>query len=1707
MNGELTSGGQAVTVTVDGDSYIGTRADGSVVFTLEINDDGTYEFEALLPLDHGDQNDPDDRIELTFGVVVTDFDGDMAMTNITIRFDDDGLAVEVPEGTVDETDLGGDGATSTSGDITVDFGADGGRVEANGDFDSSGSRTDNTLTSNGVPVVVTQVGDVYTGTANGEVIFTMTINVDTLDYDFVLLGTLDHADGNNPNDIITLSFGVDAVGSDGTRQDATINIRVLDDAPIANDDGGQTASPDEVVVGNVTDNDTVGEDGNENPVISVRFDGQDFPVAPGQTTSVVGQFGTLVIDAQGEYSYTPLGNVEGTDQFQYTIQDGDGDTDTATAFLSLSVDGVPDVPNGPIATIDETDFDNGGNTVSGEFDVDFGLDGPSTTDPFAPSGADGFSFGGSTGDTLTSWGREVSVGVEADSYVGRTDDGTVVFELSINDDGTYEFTAFETLDHADSNNPNDRIELNFDVTVTDFDGDQATTEVTVNFDDDGPTVTGRAGGVNEQNLADGPLVVNRDLTIDFGEDGPAADSPVSPTGQFFARFEVGGQDQDLTSGGDLVNVTATDNGYVGVAGGRTVFTITINDAGESVYTQLEPIDHPRQGEPGSDRIWIGFEFSATDHDGDQAVGRITFDIQDGLPTAVDDGNQATEGDAITGNIFANDEIGPDGNDNPVTLVRLNGEDFTVSSTGNTTIDGQFGVLVINAQGTYTYTPNAGVEGVDNFTYAITDGDGDTDTATFSFTVSNDDVPVITIDGMNMVDETDLGDGVLRIDSRVDVDFGGDNPGVVSIGDAAAFTVSGSNAGALTSGGEVVTVAANGTSFVGALGDGTVVFTLNVAADGNYWYRQFEPLDHADGTDPNDQLNLNFQIQATDADGDVATSVLSIGVKDDGPTVTGRAGGVNEQNLADGPLVVNRDLTIDFGEDGPAADSPVSPTGQFFARFEVGGQDQDLTSGGDLVNVTATDNGYVGVAGGRTVFTITINDAGESVYTQLEPIDHPRQGEPGSDRIWIGFEFSATDHDGDQAVGRITFDIQDGLPTAVDDGNQATEGDAITGNIFANDEIGPDGNDNPVTLVRLNGEDFTVSSTGNTTIDGQFGVLVINAQGTYTYTPNAGVEGVDNFTYAITDGDGDTDTATFSFTVSQPIPEPIQVDVSVDDVWIFEDGEAFVPVQATYEGGDGNELVTLTLTGVEADWGFVGQGWTANADGSFQIVLPAGTNSFDGGFTLSPPADSDVDLTGLEVTSSVFDPDTGTTVQGDDTFDALVDAVVDPLNVNVRGDGVFDVSFGASDRGLNTFTLDSIYLNTQDNSETISFAFINLNSTVFDGHSRAEGVTPFEAGWRVTNPGAIETASGVYRIPIDLQQTDFVLQITVDGNNRELPTHRDLTVPILTHFYSGEYNPSDAEKPGDEFPNNVVVTSVTQTARTFITPLVLDLDGDGIELTSIEDGTLFDLNNDGILDRTGFVAADDGLLALDRDGDGIINNQSELFGNSDMAEDGFARLAELDSNEDGIFDAQDNLFDDVVIFQDLNQNGVSDEGELLSLSDHGIASIDLNALDLEATGDELFLAGNIISDVSTFTRVDGSVGEIVDALFQTELGTLADTFNEETGIFVNSGVDVVDQEVLDGFSVASLSDAFADAQQDVFSSNGESGEGDDSNVIDIASVLAPQDAITDWISQEAGDVSASVGEGHNIVALPLGTDVLQGIGFGHDDVWNQTDTGL
>jgi len=128
------------------------------------------------------------------------------------------------------------------------------------------------------------------------------------------------------------------------------------------------------------------------------------------------------------------------------------------------------------------------------------------------------------------------------------------------------------------------------------------------------------------------------------------------------------------------------------------------------------------------------------------------------------------------------------------------------------------------------------------------------------------------------------------------------------------------------------------------------------------------------------------------------------------------------------------------------------------------------------------------------------------------------------------------------------------------------------------------------------------------------------------------------------------------------------------------------------------------------------------------------------------------------------------------------------------------------------------------------------------------------------------------------------------------------------------------------------------------PLVLDLDGDGIETTPADGSVLFDHNANGQKTATGWIAPDDGLLVLDRNDNGTIDDGRELFGdntlksNGELATNGFDALADLDSNQDGLIDINDTEFANLRIWQDLNQDGINQTGELKTLTQLNIQSI-------------------------------------------------------------------------------------------------------------------------------------------------------------------------
>ncbi len=183
------------------------------------------------------------------------------------------------------------------------------------------------------------------------------------------------------------------------------------------------------------------------------------------------------------------------------------------------------------------------------------------------------------------------------------------------------------------------------------------------------------------------------------------------------------------------------------------------------------------------------------------------------------------------------------------------------------------------------------------------------------------------------------------------------------------------------------------------------------------------------------------------------------------------------------------------------------------------------------------------------------------------------------------------------------------------------------------------------------------------------------------------------------------------------------------------------------------------------------------------------------------------------------------------------------------------------------------------------------------------------------------------------------------------------------------------------------------------PLILDLDGDGVETTALVKGAYggvhFDLDAKGLAEQTGWVGADDGLLVRDLNGDDQISSGRELFGSDTLlksgytAANGFEALRELDTAGgsygnwgDGVVDSQDAGWASLRVWKDANGNGVTDAGELLTLDAAGVKSIQVAYTD-HGTGVAADAQGNQHRQRGSYTTTSGTSRQMNDVWFAAD----------------------------------------------------------------------------------------------------------------------------
>ncbi|MGI3094969.1 retention module-containing protein [Vibrio diabolicus] len=1264
VGGELQSQGQVVQLELASESngvrtYEGfIELDGVRITVFDVAIDapalGEYQFNLYEQLDHTGAND--DSLTFSLPVYAVDADGDRSSitegsntpeaAQIVIQVQDDVPTIDgVDALAVDEDDLSSIGSDQSDsvlaqGSFTTTQGSD--RVVSY----QLESVTDplNGLESQGRSISLTETANsdgsfTYSATAEGDAIFTLQVNPDG-SYSFSLEGPIDHAVGS---DSLTLDFTIVATDFDGDTSSLVLPVTITDDVPTINDvvalavdeddlsSVGSDQSQPTLVEGQFTT--TQGSDGvvqyqldvNADPLNGLQSQGQTVSIA--ETQNADGSYTysatangsavfTLILNTDGSYSFElqgPIDHAADSDSltldFSVIATDFDGDTSQILLPVTI-VDDKPTITDVDAITVDEDDL----ATIGSDQTDPISIDGNFTT----TQGSDRVvSYQLDTSATpvygFTSQGVAVTLTETANgdgSFTYKATAGSeAVFTLTVNTDGSYNFTLEGPIDHAVDS---DELTLNFPIIATDFDGDTTNATIPVTIVDDKPVITDvDAITVDEDDLAS----IGSDQSNPTSIDGSFITTQGSDRVVSYQLDASSTPVDGLTSQGVAVTLTETANGdgsftYEATAGGNPVFTLTVDTDGSYNFTLEGPIDHAVD----SDELTLNFPIIATDFDGDTVTEIIPVTIVDDVPTItavgalnVDEDDLNVVGSDPGGDLFVegaftttqgSDRVVSyqlDSTADPVAGLTSQGEAITLVKTANG--DGSF-TYVATADGNPVFTLNVATDGTYDFTLqgpidhaansdsltidfpiVATDFDGDTTTATIPVTIT-DDAPIIDNVVPLAVDEDDLSgigsdqSDAVFVEGAFTTTQGSDR--VVSYQlDSTADPVAG-----LTSQGESVTLVetanADGSFTYVATADGNPVFTMNVNADGTYNFRLEGPVDHALNSD---ELVLNFPIIATDFDGDTTTATIPVTITDDVPTIDDVV-----------PLTVDEDDLASIGSDqnddafmsGSFSTTEGSDSVVKYQLDATADPVAGLTSHGESVVLAETANGdgsftYTATADGNAVFELVLKPDGSYTFTLLGPLDHAMN----SDSLQIDFPIIATDFDGDTSTKILPVTIVDDQPSITNvDAISVDEDDLATIGSDQNESVSIDGHfvtmgsdhvvsyqldasSNPINGLTSHGVVVTMTESANA--DGSFTytatagseavfTLTVNSDGSYNFTLEGPIDhatGSDeltlNFPIIATDFDGDTTTETIPVTIVDDKPTITDVDaITVDE---------------------------------------------------------------------------------------------------------------------------------------------------------------------------------------------------------------------------------------------------------------------------------------------------------------------------------------------------------------------------------------------------------------------------------------------------------------------------------------------------------------------------------------------------------------------------------
>ncbi|MCX6118381.1 MAG: hypothetical protein NT027_12620 [Proteobacteria bacterium] len=190
-------------------------------------------------------------------------------------------------------------------------------------------------------------------------------------------------------------------------------------------------------------------------------------------------------------------------------------------------------------------------------------------------------------------------------------------------------------------------------------------------------------------------------------------------------------------------------------------------------------------------------------------------------------------------------------------------------------------------------------------------------------------------------------------------------------------------------------------------------------------------------------------------------------------------------------------------------------------------------------------------------------------------------------------------------------------------------------------------------------------------------------------------------------------------------------------------------------------------------------------------------------------------------------------------------------------------------------------------------------------------------------------------------------------------------------------------------------SPEKSFKDYQSPIVINLsEKSDLNLTDVWDSNKlirFDLVADGYRVRSGWIGKNAGLLAMDFNKNGVIDNGLELFGeyttgaearpDGKRFENGFLALAQYDSNKDGAISAEDTKFADLVVWQDKNEDGISQKSEIKSLKNLQIKSLSLAYQSNLVAGKPQVIAGNEARLISSAEKSNGTILKVYDVWFK------------------------------------------------------------------------------------------------------------------------------